>query len=212
MADMNSFLRALNLMSGDGGSSKQAVPQQGTQQQEFTGVRPQVPGLNGEELTCLIGIAAPNNPPINWVTETINGEQVSYDPLMFRRSAGGDRVAKALAYCGPAVGTVQQPIGLTDYSYMFTKQSIQKVNLDRWDVSRVKNMEGMFSTCMSLSELRLNSWKVGKVRSLARMLENCINLNVLQMSKWEPDNLEDIDDMFKAVDMSLIPGWYDDWC
>ncbi|MCM1440698.1 MAG: BspA family leucine-rich repeat surface protein [Roseburia sp.] len=212
MADMDGFLRALNLMSGTAGTPQQQQVPRGNQQQPVTGNRAGAPNFGGEELTCLIGITAPNNPPVNWVTETINGEQVSYDPLVFRRSAGGDRVAKALAYCGPTFGTVQQPIGLSDYSYMFAKSSVQKVNLDRWDVSKVKNLEGMFSTCMNLSELRLNSWKVGKCRSMSRMLENCLNLNVLQISKWEPDNLEDIDDMFKAVDMSLIPEWYNDWC
>lgn len=212
MAGMDGFLKALNLMSGDATANAQQVQAQQQAQQGQSVNRPNVPGLGGEELTCLIGIAAPNQPPANWVTEMINGEQVSYDPLMFRRSHGGDRAAKALMYCGPTYGTVQQPIGLSDYSYMFTKANIVKVNLDRWDVSGVKSFEGMFSTCMSLEELRLNSWRVGKCRNMSRMLENCIGLNVLQITKWEPNNLEDIDDMFKAVDMGLIPDWYEDWC
>lgn len=212
MADMNSFLKALNLMSGDGGLSQNVAQTSPTQQSVQSNNRPMNQGFGGEELTCLIGIAAPSVAPANWITENINGEQVSYDPFMFRRGMGGNKAAKALAYCGPMVGTVQQPIGLSDYSYMFTKVGVSKVNLDRWDVSGVKNMEGMFSTCMSLSELRVNSWRVGKCRNMSRMLENCINLSVLQMSKWEPDNLEDIDDMFKAVDMGLIPDWYEDWC
>lgn len=211
MADMNSFLKALNLMSGDASVSKTVQQPQPTTQQTVGG-RTNVQGFGGEELTCLIGVAAPSMVPANWVTETINGEQVSYDPLMFRRSIGGDRAAKALSYCGPTYGTVQQPIGLSDYSYMFTKANIVKVNLDRWDMAKVKSIEGIFSTCMSLEELRINAWKIGKCRSMARALENCISLNVLMMSDWEPDNLEDVDDMFKAVDMSLVPKWYDDWC
>lgn len=210
MADMDLFLQAINHMAG-GPTTRQPQQQQGDgQQQVQSGVA--VQGLGGEELTCLIGLAAPYSPPNNWVTETINGEQVSYDPLVFRRSVGTGSPAKALVYCGPTYGTVQQPIGLTDYSYMFAKVNIIKVNLDRWEVSRVKNMEGMFSTCMSLSELRFNSWQVGKCRSMSKMLENCISLNILQMSKWEPNNLEDVDDMFKAVNISLVPDWYDDWC
>ncbi len=212
MADMNGFLKALNLMAGDAGTRQQTPMQGGQGQQTMMGSNRQAPGLDGMEATCLIGLAAPNGAPANWVTEMINGEQVSYDPLMFRRSAGGVGSPKALAYCGPTYGVVMQPVGLTDYSYMFTKANIIKVNLDRWDVSFVKNMEGMFSTCMSLSELRFNTWKVGKCRSMAHMLENCISLDVLQMSRWEPNNLEDVEDMFKAVDTSLIPDWYEDWC
>lgn len=211
MADMNSFMRALSLMSGDDNVSKQEDQQTATQRNKQTN-RPSVQGLNGAELTCLIGISAPNNPPANWVTETINGEQVSYDPLLFRRGVGGDKTAKALTYCGPTYGTVQQPIGLTDYSYMFAKTNIVKVNLDRWDMSKAKSLEGTFSTCMNLKELRVNQWKVGKCRNMSRMLENCLGLEVLMMTDWEPDNLEEIDDMFKAVDMSLIPSWYNDWC
>lgn len=211
MADMNGFLKALNLMAGDAGSSNQEV-QDNTVQHEQVVNKQQAVNLGGEDLTCLIGIAAPMNPPANWVTEVVNGEQISYDPLLFRRGTGGQNAAKSLVYCGPMVGTVQQPIGITDYSYMFAKLGLSKVNLDRWEMSKAKSLEGMFSTCMSLLELRINSWRVGKCRNMSHMLENCINLNVLYMSDWSPDNLEDIDDMFKAVDTSLIPDWYEDWC
>lgn len=211
MADMNGFLRALNLMTGDAGVSNPNIDLQNNQQVQ-QGVRPQGLNLGGEELTCLIGLTAPTTAPQGWVTEMINGEQVSYDPLVFRRGTGGAKSPKALAYCGPMLGVVTQPIGLSDYSYMFTRTPITKVNLDRWNVDGVKNMEGMFSTCMSLTELRINSWRVGKCRNLSRMLESCLNLSVLHMTDWEPDNLEEIDDMFKAVDPGLIPTWYNDWC
>lgn len=210
MADMNGFLKALNLMAGDANVSQ--MQNDGSTSKEQSVNKSVDVGLGGDELTCLIGLSSPNSVPANWVTENINGEQVSYDPLMFRRSAGGNKSANALVYCGPNVGTVHQPIGLSDYSYMFAKVGVSKVNLDRWDVSKVKNMEGMFSTCMSLLELRVNSWDVKKCRNLSHFIDSCLNLNVLQMSKWEPDNLEEIDNMFKAVDPALIPDWYDEWC
>lgn len=212
MADMNGFLRALNLMAGDTNVGQQNSQQSpiGAEQQMQRPTAGQ--NFGGAELTCLIGVAAPNTAPHNWVTETINGEQVSYDPLMFKRGSGGGNSAKALAYCGPTYGTVQQPLGLSDYSYMFAKANVVNVNLDRWDMSKSKNLEGMFSTAMSLRELRVDEWDVRRCRNMKKMLENCIGLEILKMSKWTPDNLEDIDDMFKAVDMSLIPDWYDEWC
>lgn len=211
MADMDGFLRALNLMAGDSNARPNQNQQQPVQQvQQVTRVVGQQFG--GEEATCLIGTAAPNMVPATWVTETINGEQVSYDPLMFKRSFGGDRSPKALMYCGPTYGIVQQPIGLSDYAYMFSKANITRVNLERWIMDKVKTVEGMFSTCMSMSELRVDSWNVRKCRNMSRMLESCLSLAILKMSKWEPDNLEEIDDMFKAVDTALIPDWYEDWC
>lgn len=100
---------------------------------------------------------------------------------------------------------------------------LQKLNIDvsKWDVSNVRNMEGTFSGLTSfncdiskwnVSEVRnmnhmfrdcklfnqnLGSWKVIHVNQMCGMFDGCSNFEGDDLEKWTPNKCEDFRSMFR---------------
>ena len=66
--------------------------------------------------------------------------------------------------------------------------------MDKWDVSNVKNMSGMFFNCMRFNS-DISSWDVSNVKYMNEMFFNCFAFNC-NLGKWRPESLEECDKMF----------------
>ena len=87
---------------------------------------------------------------------------------------------------------------ITDIRDSFADMDIKKIDISKWDVSKVEYMNRMFSHCKNLESVGdLSLWDVSKVRDMTQMFYNCHNLtSVGDISNWKVRNVSDISDMF----------------
>ena len=83
-----------------------------------------------------------------------------------------------------------------DFSYLFggLKEVKHIIGLENWDVSKVKNMEGMFNYCENFNA-DLSKWDVSNVENMSFMFSGCKNFNC-DLSKWDVSSVEDMAYMF----------------
>ena len=114
---------------------------------------------------------------------------------------------------------VKQIIGLEKWDvskvinmdYMFSDcKSLTELDLSNWDVSKVTNMNGMFSDCKSLTELDLSNWDVSKVTDMNFMFYFCRNLTELNISNWDVSNVTNLQCMFYGCNKLIKPKWYNE--
>ena len=76
--------------------------------------------------------------------------------------------------------------------------SLEEVYLGNLDVSKVKNMEGMFFNCEKLQNLDgLSNWNVRRVKNMDGMFCSCKNLqNIDVLVKWNVSNVKYMKGMF----------------
>ena len=68
-------------------------------------------------------------------------------------------------------------------------------NIDVPDLSKVTNMESMFSGCTSFNK-PLNEWNVGKVTNMESMFQVCTSFNQ-PLDKWDVSKVTSMDEMFR---------------
>lgn len=107
---------------------------------------------------------------------------------------------------------------VTDMSYMLanTSNSLASSNIDRWDVSNVQNMSGLFhyanngSTLFqaSLAETDISNWDVGNVTDMSNMFKSAYFFNP-DISNWNVSKVTNMNFMFyEALVMNRnIGGW-----
>lgn len=66
-----------------------------------------------------------------------------------------------------------QPVGLTDYSYMFDNRSdLETIDLSDWDMSEAVSIYSMFFGCTKLKEIiGIEDWDVSKVTQKSLVFE-----------------------------------------
>lgn len=65
--------------------------------------------------------------------------------------------------------------------YMFGDcASLTKLDLSKWDTSKVIDMSGIFSGCSNLSSLNVSTWNTSKVTSMDSMFFDCKNLTTIK--------------------------------
>ena len=88
---------------------------------------------------------------------------------------------------------------ITDMSELFASLDIKNIDISRWDVSNVENMEKMFYKCMCLKTTGdLSNWNVSKVKNTDLMFSRCVVLdNIGDISNWDISNIKDTHGMFE---------------
>ena len=93
---------------------------------------------------------------------------------------------------------------------MYGKGKIES-DVIRWDTSKIKSLNGAFSTCMYLETLDLSAWDTSSVTDMANLFSGCASLtNVAGLPNWDTSKVTDMSNMFLAcsslqsVDMT---GW-----
>jgi len=69
-------------------------------------------------------------------------------------------------------------------------------NISNWDVSKVTDMSGMFYGCKEFNS-DISKWNVSKVKTMEDMFSRCKKFNQ-DISKWNVNNVENIERMFMA--------------
>ena len=121
-------------------------------------------------------------------------------------------------------GTKQKPIDFNDvdvsnissfynennYIGIFRKTKFEYIDISDWNVSKVKDMEGMFSSCKQLKSVGdLSKWNVSKLENMNAMFYRCEKLtSVGDLSNWNVLNVKYMFNMFKKSGITNIPKWY----
>ena len=86
---------------------------------------------------------------------------------------------------------------ITDMSYLFcdSDYDLSKLDISRWDTSKVELMNGMFWGCTNFN-CDLSKWNVSKVIDMNFMFSGCNNFNS-DLSKWNTGRVEDMKNMFR---------------
>ena len=85
---------------------------------------------------------------------------------------------------------------VTDLNKLFDSAIIYYLDLNKWDVSKVTNMYGMFSSCGHLISLEISNWDTGKVTDMSYMFSNCGSLTSLDLSNWDTSSVTNMKSMF----------------
>ena len=100
---------------------------------------------------------------------------------------------------------------ITDMNNAFSSyDKIKKIDISKWNVSNVINMEDMFYLCENLESIGdVSSWDVSKVKNMCCMFFANENINV-DLSSWDVSKVENMDTMFykcNKFDFSTIENW-----
>jgi len=123
-------------------------------------------------------------------------------------------------------GTEQEPIDLNDIDVsridtffndssntgLFEGIPFEYIDISKWDVWNVENMNSMFNNCQTLKSVGdLSKWDISSVKNMNYMFRNCKNLkSVGDLSNWNISNIDIIHYMFTFFDSGItnIPDWY----
>ena len=80
---------------------------------------------------------------------------------------------------------------ITDMSYVFDgMEGLLKIDVSKWDVSNVENMDSMFKSCVNLEKIiGIENWDVSKVENMQDMFNGCEAFNQ-DVSNWDVSNVK----------------------
>ena len=86
---------------------------------------------------------------------------------------------------------------ITDMSYLFKDLAkyIEIIDVSEWDISNVKNMEGMFWHCNKF-DCDLRNWDVSNVTDMFGMFLGCENFKGNGLENWDVSNCGNFKSMF----------------
>ena len=99
---------------------------------------------------------------------------------------------------------------ITDMSFLFKDfrlYNLSKLDISKWDVSKVTDTRFMFSRCESFNS-DLSKWDVSSVKDMEGMFANCTKFNS-DLSKWDVSKVEYMQDIFYGCTSKSfqIPNW-----
>ena len=94
---------------------------------------------------------------------------------------------------------------VTDMDYMFDGcSSLTNLDLgDKFDTSSVTDMRGMFSSCSGIVTINLNNFDTSKVTNMRHMFSECSSLTNLNLNSFDTSKVTDMSAMFSECS-SLI--------
>lgn len=83
---------------------------------------------------------------------------------------------------------------------------LNKLNLDKWDISQCTDTSNMFKGC-NLSGIDISGWDTGNVQNMNNMFEYAINVG--DISTWNTSNCRQMRGTFKNYDGDIpdISSW-----
>ena len=87
---------------------------------------------------------------------------------------------------------------ITDMNQMFYKcNSLISLDISKWNVKNVTNLSKLFKDCNKLQSIGDTSkWNIENVKKMNKMFYNCKSLKSLDISKWDCRSLTDASYMF----------------
>ncbi len=98
---------------------------------------------------------------------------------------------------------------VTDMGGMFYGCTYFDQDISEWDVSNVTNMNKMFLSCYNFNK-QLNAWKVGNVTDMNRMFVNCKKFNQ-PLDSWKVNPTTDLRFMFANCSYFNQPAIIEKW-
>ena len=121
---------------------------------------------------------------------------VLYNPEFFKVANKTTHIYH-LHYKGKYVSSIPQPINMSSCYRLFYECSyLPLLDLNDWDVSKIKDMQEMFRGCINLQSLNLNNWNVSNVKNMSDMFANCESLTSIDLSGWNVSNVKNMWCMF----------------
>lgn len=99
------------------------------------------------------------------------------------------------------IGTI---VPKTTACYFFLCDSLQNLNLDGLDTSRVTDMSNMFSECYSLTTLDVSGLDTSNVTNMSDMFNYCEALTTLNVSGFDTSNVTNMSGMFAGVSLPTL--------
>ncbi len=85
-----------------------------------------------------------------------------------------------------------------EFSLLFQGcQWLTNLDVSRWDTSSAQDMSGLFDGCALLRRLEVGNWSTGTVRSFSGLFRGCDRLRELDLSRWDGSAAERMDEMFR---------------
>ena len=76
------------------------------------------------------------------------------------------------------------------YDIFSNCKNLKKINLENWDVSKVKEMINTFANCINLEEIKgIDNWDVSNTTVINSVFQNCQSINNLNLSNWKLKNV-----------------------
>ena len=89
---------------------------------------------------------------------------------------------------------------ITDMSSLFydtkLKDAIEKIDISKWNVSKVTNMKYMFFECINFTGKGLEKWDVSKVEDMFNMFYACEKFTGKSIENWDVSNVTNMYYMF----------------
>ena len=88
--------------------------------------------------------------------------------------------------------------------------SLEYIDVSRWNTSKLKNINAMFSKCGSIKGLDVSRWDTSSVTDMGAMFVQCFSLNELDVSKWNTSNTETMSYLFRdcqGIKVLNLGGW-----
>ena len=90
---------------------------------------------------------------------------------------------------------------------LFENLDPYNIDISKWDVSHIKDMQSMFKGCENLN-CDLSNWDVSNVKWMTNMFNGCKKLNC-DLNNWDVKNVKDMSDIFKKCPLEKNPPkWY----
>lgn len=97
-----------------------------------------------------------------------------------------------------------------DMSGMFTElNNLRSINLSGFNTSNVETMNGMFAGCESLVKIDISNFTGESLKDIAFMFEYCYSLKELHAENLIPIPDIDIEGVFGDVPLNKLPKWFD---
>ena len=81
-------------------------------------------------------------------------------------------------------------------SNLFRQTKLTSLNLNKWNVEKIRNMDSMFRDCTELETLHISSWNTNSVRFLNNMFTGCSKLTKIDVSNFNTTQVENFAHMF----------------
>lgn len=96
---------------------------------------------------------------------------------------------------------------LTSLSSTFSGcSSLTELDVSKWDMSQVEEMNTAFSGCSNLSKLDVSNWGVLNVKNMSNTFQNCSSLKELDLSGWNTSKVTSMSNTFDRGPRKLILG------
>ena len=139
-------------------------------------------------------VPAPKYIPPKWKTVDL-GEFVQYDPKYFKEVQIPEKQRMGLKCIRPK-GEIPQPVGLTDYGFMFADTRLGSVDMTGWDFSQVRSIAGLCMNCKHITKIKCDGLDFRNCVDMHRAFYNCDGIKYINVETWLLDEISTAAEMF----------------